>query len=345
MDPVVKRRERERERGRERRAPQRFVPSDSKELRAARAADEHFDSDELSEVTVYDSEEEDDGSVGSLADFIVDDDESIEYEEVGRGEREEDEWLPEHSCSCSSSSSSGAEEEVEEKEEQSDNAEDEDKERAEAAVAGEEWAIKRQNELFDALVADHARQWAGWLGLQIMNRDGTRGPVATWSSSTPVPVGEREAIGGGLSSGTREVQDDEDDEEVERVREEEDAWFPPGTPPGHRDTEPVAIEQVKGACKKRNRKRRRIDDEEEEEEKETKDESRWPAAFLCPITQSVFVEPVVCSGGHSFERSAILQWLEEKEVHPLTRQPMQESDLKPNRHLKQAIQELKPFFS
>ena len=35
-----------------------------------------------------------------------------------------------------------------------------------------------------------------------------------------------------------------------------------------------------------------------------------PESFLCPITQSIFIEPVTIHCGHTFEKSAITEWLQ-----------------------------------
>ena len=44
-----------------------------------------------------------------------------------------------------------------------------------------------------------------------------------------------------------------------------------------------------------------------------------PHAFLCPITLEVMKEPVVCADGHTYERSAIEEWLRAgKRTSPVT---------------------------
>ena len=35
-----------------------------------------------------------------------------------------------------------------------------------------------------------------------------------------------------------------------------------------------------------------------------------PPAFMCPITNEMFVDPVVANDGHTYERTAIVKWLE-----------------------------------
>jgi len=63
-----------------------------------------------------------------------------------------------------------------------------------------------------------------------------------------------------------------------------------------------------------------------------------PVAFICPITREIMKDPVIDRDGNSFEREAILSWLHQgKNVSPLTRKPLRETDLTPNRALKDQI--------
>jgi hypothetical protein len=41
-------------------------------------------------------------------------------------------------------------------------------------------------------------------------------------------------------------------------------------------------------------------------------------AFYCPITREVMEDPVVCMDGHTYERYAIVQWLETHDTSPKT---------------------------
>lgn len=43
-----------------------------------------------------------------------------------------------------------------------------------------------------------------------------------------------------------------------------------------------------------------------------------PDEYVCPITQELMVDPVTCADGHSYERTAILQWLEKHDTSPKT---------------------------
>jgi hypothetical protein len=63
-----------------------------------------------------------------------------------------------------------------------------------------------------------------------------------------------------------------------------------------------------------------------------------PNEFLCPITLTLMHDPVIGPDGHSYERSAILQWLQTNPHSPLTRQPMTAQMLQTNYSLKTAIE-------
>ncbi|KAL2233763.1 U-box domain-containing protein 43-like isoform X2 [Sesamum indicum] len=66
-------------------------------------------------------------------------------------------------------------------------------------------------------------------------------------------------------------------------------------------------------------------------------------SFYCPITKEVMVDPVETPSGHTFERSAIMKWLLEADepVCPLTSIPLDTSMLRPNKTLRQSIEEWK----
>jgi U-box domain len=67
-------------------------------------------------------------------------------------------------------------------------------------------------------------------------------------------------------------------------------------------------------------------------------EEKIPADFFCPITHQVMQDPLLSRYGQSYERHAILTWLEgHGNACPLTRQPMAVSDLIQNRALKSKI--------
>ncbi|GIQ81749.1 hypothetical protein KIPB_002759 [Kipferlia bialata] len=63
-----------------------------------------------------------------------------------------------------------------------------------------------------------------------------------------------------------------------------------------------------------------------------------PEKYLCPITLEAMRDPVVTPDGHSYERSAISEWLNTHPATPL-RTPCQKGMLCPNLQLRQEIQD------
>jgi Mg-chelatase subunit ChlD len=63
-----------------------------------------------------------------------------------------------------------------------------------------------------------------------------------------------------------------------------------------------------------------------------------PSRYICPITLEVFKDPVVDKDGNSYEREAIENWLRTNSLSPITRRPLNASDLVPNRALKDIIE-------
>jgi hypothetical protein len=62
--------------------------------------------------------------------------------------------------------------------------------------------------------------------------------------------------------------------------------------------------------------------------------------FMCPITHEVMTDPVFDNDGITYERSAILEWLSRgNSTSPVTRRPLDPSDLKPNLALRALIEE------
>ncbi|XP_050238521.1 U-box domain-containing protein 24-like isoform X1 [Mercurialis annua] len=65
-------------------------------------------------------------------------------------------------------------------------------------------------------------------------------------------------------------------------------------------------------------------------------------SFYCPITGDVMVDPVETSSGQTFERSAIQKWFADgNKMCPLTMTPLDTSILRPNKTLRQSIEEWK----
>ena len=65
-----------------------------------------------------------------------------------------------------------------------------------------------------------------------------------------------------------------------------------------------------------------------------------PAA-ICPITQDVMEDPVVCADGHSYERAAITQWLLARDTSPCTNAPLLHKNVVPNHALRNLIAEVR----
>jgi len=65
-----------------------------------------------------------------------------------------------------------------------------------------------------------------------------------------------------------------------------------------------------------------------------------PAA-MCPITQEIMEDPVVCADGHSYERSAITQWLLARDTSPCTNTPLAHRNVVPNYALRNLIAEVR----
>lgn len=65
-------------------------------------------------------------------------------------------------------------------------------------------------------------------------------------------------------------------------------------------------------------------------------------SFYCPITRDVMVDPVETSSGQTFERSAIEKWFADgNKLCPLTMTSLDTSVLRPNKTLRQSIEEWK----
>jgi STIP1 family protein 1 len=62
-----------------------------------------------------------------------------------------------------------------------------------------------------------------------------------------------------------------------------------------------------------------------------------PDHFCDPVTFEVMEDPVQTPSGHTFERTSILLHISQFGNNPFTREPLQPSQLVPNRSLKEAI--------
>ncbi|CAM4905461.1 unnamed protein product [Rotaria socialis] len=66
-----------------------------------------------------------------------------------------------------------------------------------------------------------------------------------------------------------------------------------------------------------------------------------PSSFLCPITHELMTDPVIDPDGNSYERAAIESWLHQQKNSPITRTQLNTSDLRPNRALRESIEEFR----
>ncbi|CAF1478412.1 unnamed protein product, partial [Rotaria sordida] len=64
------------------------------------------------------------------------------------------------------------------------------------------------------------------------------------------------------------------------------------------------------------------------------------AFFLCPITHQLFKDPVLAEDGHTYEREAIVKWIQEHGTSPITRQLLNIDQLRPNCTIKNILNEL-----
>ena len=63
---------------------------------------------------------------------------------------------------------------------------------------------------------------------------------------------------------------------------------------------------------------------------------------LCPLTLELMNEPVIDREGNTYEKAAIMDWLQKgNTTSPLTRSALKADDLTPNRSIKEAITEFK----
>jgi len=64
-----------------------------------------------------------------------------------------------------------------------------------------------------------------------------------------------------------------------------------------------------------------------------------PESFCCPLSMEVMKDPVMTPAGVTYERADIEAWVKEKGEDPQTREPVTLKDLRPNRVLKDLIDE------
>eukprot|EP00039_Didymoeca_costata_P013391 m.203171 g.203171 ORF g.203171 m.203171 type:complete len:460 (+) comp15757_c0_seq1:697-2076(+) len=64
-----------------------------------------------------------------------------------------------------------------------------------------------------------------------------------------------------------------------------------------------------------------------------------PATFVCPLTLDIMIDPVFTADGHTYERDAIQQWLQDHDTSPLTGLPLPHKNLIENFTLRAVITE------
>eukprot|EP00521_Asterionellopsis_glacialis_P014571 CAMPEP_0195293276 /NCGR_PEP_ID=MMETSP0707-20130614/12087_1 /TAXON_ID=33640 /ORGANISM="Asterionellopsis glacialis, Strain CCMP134" /LENGTH=289 /DNA_ID=CAMNT_0040353953 /DNA_START=202 /DNA_END=1071 /DNA_ORIENTATION=+ len=62
-----------------------------------------------------------------------------------------------------------------------------------------------------------------------------------------------------------------------------------------------------------------------------------PTYFCCPLTLDVMMDPVLDREGNTFEREAVVAWLQKNKTSPISREPLNESMLVPNIALREMI--------
>mmetsp|Transcript_36242 Transcript_36242/g.102121 ORF Transcript_36242/g.102121 Transcript_36242/m.102121 type:complete len:95 (+) Transcript_36242:3-287(+) len=68
-------------------------------------------------------------------------------------------------------------------------------------------------------------------------------------------------------------------------------------------------------------------------------------AFVCPITHDIMEDPVIAGDGHTYERRAIIRWLEHHDTSPTTNLQLHTTTLLPNIALRKAIQDFRALQS
>ncbi|XVE77150.1 hypothetical protein DITRI_Ditri13aG0038300 [Diplodiscus trichospermus] len=69
------------------------------------------------------------------------------------------------------------------------------------------------------------------------------------------------------------------------------------------------------------------------------DSDEPPSYFICPILQVVMTDPIVAADGHTYEASALQEWLANHETSPMTNLRLSNRNLIPNHPLRSAIQQ------
>ena len=74
---------------------------------------------------------------------------------------------------------------------------------------------------------------------------------------------------------------------------------------------------------------------------ENEAEDLFAASCFCALTGELMNDPVIDHEGNTYERSAIQSWLRRNSTSPITRSPLEQHQLVPNRALRESIQDRK----
>jgi serine/threonine protein kinase len=69
------------------------------------------------------------------------------------------------------------------------------------------------------------------------------------------------------------------------------------------------------------------------------------SCLICPITCSLFSDPVIAEDGHTYDRSAITDWIQRNGTSPLTRTSITIEGLRPNHLARNLVNEFKKLLS
>ena len=70
-----------------------------------------------------------------------------------------------------------------------------------------------------------------------------------------------------------------------------------------------------------------------------------PDGCICPITGQIFSNPVLLPDGHTFENSAIQEWLQKHSTSPVTNQEVGGCALTPNWAIKKVVDDWTQAFN
>ena len=71
-------------------------------------------------------------------------------------------------------------------------------------------------------------------------------------------------------------------------------------------------------------------------------DEKVPESYICPISLQVMSDPYIDPiDGTSYERSNLVEWIQKKHHSPITRLPLEENQIVPNRNLKHIIEQFR----